>query len=100
MCAPMIRLLKLSVLRVGLLQDGDVGVGVLPQGEEVLICGACLCRVTHEFVAARLADVGKRNEWVVRMVAVQISNMLKVLNGFLRFTGFKIAGASRVEERY
>jgi hypothetical protein len=29
-----IRLLKLRVLRFGLLQDGDVGVGVLPEGGE------------------------------------------------------------------
>jgi len=31
------RLLQLRVLRLGLLQDGDVGVGVLPKTEKVLI---------------------------------------------------------------
>jgi hypothetical protein len=30
-------LLQFRVLRLGLLQDGDVGIGVLPEGEEVLI---------------------------------------------------------------
>ena len=30
-------LLQLRVLRLGFLQDGDVGVGVLPEGEEVLV---------------------------------------------------------------
>ena len=33
-------LLQLCVLRLGFLQDGDVGVGVFPDGEEVLIGGA------------------------------------------------------------
>ena len=31
------KLLQLRVLRLGFLQDGDVGVGVFPEGEEVLI---------------------------------------------------------------
>jgi hypothetical protein len=30
-------LLQLRVLRLGLLQDGDVGVGVFPESEEVLV---------------------------------------------------------------
>jgi hypothetical protein len=30
-------LLQLRVLRFGFLQDGDVGVGVFPEGEEILI---------------------------------------------------------------
>jgi hypothetical protein len=33
---------QLRVLGLGLLQDGDVGVGVFPQREEVLICRAGL----------------------------------------------------------
>ena len=34
-------LLQLRVLRLGLLQDGDVGVGVFPEGEEIFIGGHC-----------------------------------------------------------
>jgi hypothetical protein len=30
------RLMQLRVLRFGLLQDGDVGIGVFPEGEEFL----------------------------------------------------------------
>src|ERR1039458_5416417 len=33
-------LLQSRILRFGLLVDGDVGVGVFPEGEEILICGA------------------------------------------------------------
>jgi hypothetical protein len=30
-------LLQLRVLRLGLLQDGDVGVGIFPEGKKVLV---------------------------------------------------------------
>ena len=33
---------QFRVLRLGLLQDGNVGVGVFPEGEEIFISGACL----------------------------------------------------------
>jgi hypothetical protein len=32
-------LLQLRVLRFGLLQDGDVGIGVFPEGEEIFVGG-------------------------------------------------------------
>jgi hypothetical protein len=35
-----LELLYLCVFRLGLLQDGDVGVGVFPEREEILIGGA------------------------------------------------------------
>jgi hypothetical protein len=34
--------MQLCVFRLGLLQDGDVGVGVFPECEEILIGGLCL----------------------------------------------------------
>ena len=40
-------LLQLRVLRFGFLQDGNVGVGVFPQREEVLVSGAALDAVTR-----------------------------------------------------
>jgi len=33
--------LQLRVLGFGLLQDGEVGIGVLPEGEEILVGGEC-----------------------------------------------------------
>jgi len=32
-------LLQLRILRFGFFQDGDVGVGVFPEGEEILVSG-------------------------------------------------------------
>jgi hypothetical protein len=34
-------LLQLRVLRFGLLQDGDVKVGVFPEGDEIFVGGQC-----------------------------------------------------------
>jgi hypothetical protein len=44
--SPALSLSQLRVLRLGLLQDGDIGVGVLPKGEEVAICGPRFSGVT------------------------------------------------------
>jgi len=40
--------LQLPVFRFGLLQDGDVGVGVFPEGEEVFVGGAGSVRPVAE----------------------------------------------------
>jgi hypothetical protein len=43
---------QLCVFRLGFLQDGDVGVGVLPERKEILIGGAGFGRVALEGVSA------------------------------------------------
>jgi hypothetical protein len=44
--------LQLRVLGFGLLQDGDVGVCVFPEGEEILIGGLCLGSVGFHRIGA------------------------------------------------
>jgi len=43
---------QLAVLRLGLLQDGDVGVGVFPEGEEVLLGGVSFRSVARHRVGS------------------------------------------------
>jgi hypothetical protein len=43
-------LLQLRVLRLGLFQDGDVGVGVFPQGQEILVSSAGLAGVALQCI--------------------------------------------------
>jgi hypothetical protein len=43
---------QLRVFGLGLLQDGDIGVGVFPQREEVLIRGACLGAIALHGIGA------------------------------------------------
>ena len=46
------QLVQLRVLRLGLLQDGDVGVGVFPECEEVLVGNFCFLSVSRQHVSS------------------------------------------------
>src|SRR6516164_7756493 len=46
----MSQLLQFRVLRLGLLQDGDVGVGVLPESEKSLVRGLRFGVVPHQAI--------------------------------------------------
>src|SRR5690242_8148121 len=43
--------LQLRVFRLGLLQDGNVGVGVFPQSEEVLVGTATFAQITVDRIS-------------------------------------------------
>ena len=53
------RLTAACVLRLGLLQDGDVGVGVFPEGEEILVCTLRFCRITRHRVSTTDLQMGQ-----------------------------------------
>src|SRR5690242_13294126 len=53
-------LLQLRVLRLGLLQDGNVWVGVFPKCEEVLVGGPSLRTISLEGVGAGQTETGQR----------------------------------------
>jgi hypothetical protein len=53
-------LLQLRVLRFGLLQDGDVGIGVFSKCEEVLVGGPSLRTIALEGVGAGQTETGQR----------------------------------------
>jgi hypothetical protein len=44
--------LQLRVLRLGFVQDGDVEVGISPEGEEIFVGGAGLVLAACEYVGA------------------------------------------------
>ena len=48
----MVMLFQPGVLRLGLFEDRQVGIGVLPQREEVLVGGAALARVATQGIGA------------------------------------------------
>src|SRR5213592_2459198 len=75
--------LQLRVLRLGFLQDGDVGVGVFPEGEEILIGGAGLGCVPGEGMGTGQAEMGKRTERIVQYDTAVVENFLKLDRGGL-----------------
>src|SRR5712692_3904909 len=71
-------LLQLCVLRLGLLQDGNVGIGVFPEGEKILICGAALCRVTLQRVGTCESDMRECSGHKVHHNAPVIKQLLEL----------------------
>src|SRR5215471_12207631 len=49
--------LLLRVLRLGLLQDRDVGIGVFPEGQEVLIGFAAFCDLADKRAVGALCRI-------------------------------------------
>ena len=59
--------MQFRVLRLGLLQDRDVGVGVFPERDEVLICQLCFGGIAGESVGTGEAEMCKgliQRDWV------------------------------------
>src|SRR5712691_7432948 len=71
-------LLQLCVLRLGLLQDGNVGIGVFPESEEVLVSGAALCSVAGEGVGAGEAEMGESAQREVQHDAAMVEELLEL----------------------
>ena len=56
---PFFQLLQLRVVRLGFFQDGDVGVGVFPEGEEILIRGAGFGGVAGHYIRTTELKMGQ-----------------------------------------
>ncbi len=67
-----------GVLRLGFLQDGDVGVGVFPEGEEVLVSGAGLGGVALERVGTGEAEMGERAQRKVDDNATVVEELFRL----------------------
>jgi hypothetical protein len=49
--------MKLGVFGLGLLQDGDAGIGVLPEGEELVVGDAGLGRISLQCIGPRYTEM-------------------------------------------
>ena len=52
--------LQLGVFRLGFFEDGDIGVGVLPEGKKILIVGLGFAAVAGDNVCPCHLQVGER----------------------------------------
>src|SRR5262245_27300225 len=75
-------LLQFRVFRFGLLQDGDVGVGVFPEGEEVLVFATGVGKIALEGISAGETDVGQRACWVFEHESGVTKNLLELCDGY------------------
>ena len=70
--------MQLRVLRLGLLQDGDVGVGVFPEGEEVLVSGFGFGGVALQGIGSSKLEMGECAEWEVQHKAAMVEELLEL----------------------
>src|SRR6266478_2980991 len=75
---PVTELLQLRVLRLGLLKDRNVRVGVLPEREESLVGGAALGSVALHSVGAAQLEVSQRADRFIQDDAPMVEDFLKL----------------------
>ena len=73
--------MQLCELHVGLLEDGNIGVSIFPEREEIVVGGAGFGGVAHEGVGAGEAEVGERADGFVGYHASPIEDFLKLGSG-------------------
>ncbi len=94
-------LLQLRVLRLGFLQDGDVGVGVFPEGEEIFVGGErpdaggigirSLRGSRLQGVGASHSQMRQRSRPAVPDDAAVVENLLKLGGGCTALSGCQYA---------
>ena len=87
----------LRVLRLGLLEDGDVGVDVFPEGEEVLMRGFCRGGVALRSMGAGELEMRESTERCVPYERPIIEDFLKLCGSFAAVV--LNLSAVRLEER-
>ena len=93
---PYARLLQLRVLRLGLLQDGNVGVGVFPEREEILICGSGFGGVALQHVGAGEAEMRECADGFVQHNPAMVEDFLELGGGFAALMRGQIGFAAHV----
>ena len=71
-------LMKLRILSPGLLKDGDVRVGVLPEREKILIRRLGLGGVALHSVSPRETKMGESADWLVHHDSAMVEDFLKL----------------------
>ena len=88
---------QLHVLRLGLLQDRDVGVGVFPQGEKVLVGSFRLGSVALQGVGATKAKMCQRTDGFVHHDSTMVEDFLKLGSSFTALMRRQIGFAAHVD---
>src|SRR5713226_5109592 len=76
------QLLQLRVLCFGLLQDGDVGVGVFPEREEILICRLGFGGVALHGIGSTDLEMRECSNGFVEHNTAMVEDFLELGGGF------------------
>jgi hypothetical protein len=80
-------LLQFSVLRFGLLQDGNIGIGVFPQHKEIQIGGAGSCGVALHGIGPADLQMRERGDGFVEHDSGPIKDFLEFCGCFFSLMG-------------
>src|SRR6266849_7877105 len=84
------------ILLLGFLQDGDVGIGVFPESEKILVCGAGLTDVGLHRVSTSEAEVGECPQREVQHNTAMIEEFLELGSGCRAVVGHELGLAAQV----
>src|ERR1035438_9707452 len=90
-------LLQLRVLCLGLLQDRNVGVGVFPEGEEVLIGGFCFGDVALHGIGSTQLEMSQYADRIPDHYPGVIQNFLEFLGSLSALTRSQIRLTTRID---
>src|ERR1700730_3859137 len=74
-------LLQLRVLRLGLLEQGNIRVRVFPRGEEILVSCAGLGAISQHDVGPRQVELRQPSTWILPSHVPQLDRRLKFILG-------------------
>jgi hypothetical protein len=89
--------LQLRVLRIGLFQDRNVGVGVFPEGEEVLIGGFCFGGVALHGIRSTQLEMSQYADGIPDHYSEMIQNFLKFPGGLSALARGQVRLATRID---
>src|ERR1019366_990611 len=88
-------LLQLRVFCLGFFQDGNVGIGILPRGEEILVGGACARSVVLCGQRPREPELRERIVEIQGPQAAARQELAELRDGFARLPGGKVGLAAQ-----
>src|SRR5579871_243619 len=89
-------LLQVRVLGFGLLEDGDVGVGVLPEAEEVLVCSSRFGGVALNGIGTTELKMGQRASNEVHHNSSVIQELLELDGGRASIVRQQVSFAAQI----
>ncbi len=87
-------LLQLRVLRLSFFQDGDVGVGVFPEREEILISGPGFDSVALQSVGTGETEMCQCANGVIHDDAAMAEDFLEIGGAFVALTRYQMGFSS------
>src|ERR1700722_15986208 len=90
-------LVQLRILRLGLLQYRDVGVGVSPERKEILVGNLCLGLVSRQHVGSAQLQVCQRADGVADHGPAVIKNFLEFDDSFGALSRSQICLATHID---